>query len=283
MKEYYLNYNNHNICIYENGTGNTPLFLIHGAGIDSAMLSWEEVINLLPTNYTVYAIDLLGYGKSDKPKNMAGERFYTNHIECVESIVNKLNLNKFILSGFSMGGAISIGYALKNPNKIKALIPVDSWGLVNKMPFHNLYYKYCNSSFTCNPYKWLAKYKWLVKWVISYSLIGDKSKISNELVHTLHCKCQDLNVGKSMQDYLRSSITKNTLIPNFTNRLKELSLPTLFINGDKDSLVQFESSVKASNLVQNGQFHIMKGCKHWSHKERPEEYVETIHKFLSNL
>lgn len=283
MREYYLKYNGFNICIYENGTGEIPIVLLHGAGIDSAMLSWQEVINLLPSKYTVYAIDLLGYGKSDKPENMAGDTFYENHIKCLESVIEQLKLDTFVLSGLSMGGAISIGYTLKNANKIKALIPVDSWGLVSKMPLHRLYYWYINTSLVTKSYKWFAKYKWLVKWSISYSLIGDKSRISKELVDTLYNICQDLNAEKSMRDYQRSSITKHNVIPNFTKRLQEISIPMLFINGDKDSLVSVKNVMKALKIVKNGQIHIMKGCKHWSQKERPEEYVETIDKFICSL
>ena len=50
MKEYHLKYNNYNICIYENGKGEIPIVLLHGAGLDSTMLSWKEVINLLSNN-----------------------------------------------------------------------------------------------------------------------------------------------------------------------------------------------------------------------------------------
>ncbi len=284
MKEYYLKHNGFNVCIHENGTGNIPLVLIHGAGIDSAMLSWQEVIDVMPNNkYIVYAIDLLGYGKSDKPENMAGDMFYINHIECLESVIEQLTLDNFVLSGLSMGGAISIGYALRNANKIKALVPVDSWGLVSKMPFHKLYYWYINTSFTSKSYKWFAKYKWLVKWSISYSLIGDKSRITKELVDTLYNVCQDSSAEKSMVDYQRSSITRLNVIPDFTNRLKEISVPALFINGDKDSMVPVKHAIKASQTVQNGQIHIMRGCKHWSQKEKPEEYIQTIDKFISDL
>ncbi len=283
MKEYFLKYNDFNICVYENGAGKIPIVLLHGAGADSAMISWQEVMNLLPDKYIVYAIDLLGFGKSDKPENMAGDMFYQKHIECLESVIEQLGLDTFILSGLSMGGAISIGYTLKNANKIKALIPVDSLGLFSKMPLHGFYYWYVHTSLTAKSYQWFAKYKWLVKWSISYSLISDKSKISKELVDTFSDKCNDFNTKRSVIDYQRSSITKHNVIPDFTKRLQEISIPTLFINGDKDSLVSVKHAMEASKLVKNGQVYIMKGCKHWSQKERPEEYVKAIDKFICTL
>jgi pimeloyl-ACP methyl ester carboxylesterase len=151
------------------------------------------------------------------------------------------------------------------------------------MPLHRFYYWYVNSSLTAKSYQWFARYKWLVKWSISYSLINDKSVISEELVDTLYNLCKYLNAGKSMQDYQRSSITKYNVIPDFTKRLEEISIPTLFINGDKDSFVSLKDAVKASKTVKNGKIHIMKGCKHWSQKERPKEYVEVIDKFICTL
>lgn len=283
MKEYYLKYNNHNICIYENGKGEIPIVLLHGAGLDSAMLSWKEVINLLPNNYTVYAIDLLGYGNSDKPENMSGDGFYKNHIDCLENIINQLKIDNFILSGISMGGAISIGYTLKNPNKVNALIPVDSWGLSSKMPFHKLYYWYIHTSITRKSFQYFAKYKWLIKASVHYSLIGDKSKISKELIEILYHTCQNSYVAKSMEDYQRSSITKYNNIPDFTKELSNIYLPVLFINGEKDSLVKVKDITKASKLIPKSSIHIMKKCKHWSQKERPEEYVEIVNKFIDEL
>lgn len=283
MKEYFLKYKEFNICVYEDGIGEIPIVLLHGSGLDSAMLSWKEVMNLLPEKYKVYVIDLLGYGKSDKPENMAGNMFYEKHIDCLEYIVDELKLDKFILSGLSMGGAISIGYALKNPNKIKALIPVDSWGLVSKMPFHKLYYWLLNTSLIEKSFKLLGRYKWLIKPSIHYSLIGNKNKISEELVDSFYALCKDLNCMKSMEDFQHSSITKHNVIPDFTDKLQRISVPVLFINGNKDPLVSAKIALKASKKVKNGQLHIMKGCKHWSQKERPEEYVQVIDRFIGEL
>lgn len=283
MKEYMLQYNQYNIAVYENGEGSIPIVLLHGGGVDSAMLSWREIMNAMPKQYKVYAIDLLGYGKSDRPEGMAGEDFYQKHIASVESVVHQLHLSEFVLSGLSMGGAIAIGYAFKHPEQVMALIPVDSWGLVSRMPMHGFYYWYVNTSQLKGAYRLFAKYRWMVKWSLKYSLIGDKSKITGALIDEVFALCQIPHPEKSMQDYQRSSLTKRGTIPDYTGRLKELQMPVLFINGEKDPLVKVADAKKASQSVQNGKLHIMKGCKHWSQKERPEEYVEATDKFITEL
>lgn len=176
MKEHILKCNQYNVAVYENGSGNIPLVLLHGTGVDSAMISWREIMNSMTELYIVYAIDLLGYGKSDRPEGMVGESFYQKHISVVESVVEQLHLSNFVLSGLSMGGAISIGYTLRNPDKVTALIPVDSWGLVSKMPMHSFYYWCVNTSLIKISYRLFAKYRWMVKW----SLMSTMSSIRTQ-------------------------------------------------------------------------------------------------------
>ena len=55
-----------NIAVYKKGAGRKNVLLLHGAGCDSTMLSWREVLNTFSDDYTVYAFDFLGYGDSDR-------------------------------------------------------------------------------------------------------------------------------------------------------------------------------------------------------------------------
>lgn len=281
MKEYWVEWDHHQIAVYANGTGSISIVLLHGGGVDSAMLSWRGVLNALPEQYTAYAIDLLGYGQSDRPDDMAGESFYQKQLSAVAYVVDQLHLNKFILSGLSMGGAIAIGYTLKNPDRVAALIPVDSWGLVSRMPMHAFYYWFVNTSLLKSSFRLLSKHRWLVRWSLTYSLIGDKSKVTDALVDEVSALCRIPNPEKPMQDYQRSSLTRWRAIPDYTAVLKDLRMPVLFMNGEKDELVKVKDVIKASQSVRGGQLHIMKGCKHWSQKERPEEYVQVVDAFIT--
>lgn len=280
MEKEIVFYNNEKIQIYKLGCKGLTMVLLHGAGIDSAMLSWKEVMEELSKKHTVYAVDLLGYGESAKPNNMCGGKFYENHVKAMEAVIKHLNLKQFVLSGISMGGAIALSYALEHPQQIQALIPVDSWGIVSKMPCHALYYWIVKTSLTKTAYQWMKKYRWMIKWSIAYSLFGEKAKITDNLVNTLFESCQIENMGNSMDDYQKSSITKSSVNPNLTGRLKELNMPILFINGEKDSFVRVKDAAWASKEVKKGQIHIMKGCKHWPQKERPEEYAQVVCEFL---
>ena len=104
------------------------------------MLSWREVLNTFSDDYTVYAFDFLGYGDSDRADELTGSTYFKTHVACVRYVADHFHLTDFALAGLSMGGAVAIGFALTWPERVNALIPVDTWGVSEKMPFHRFSY-----------------------------------------------------------------------------------------------------------------------------------------------
>lgn len=272
------------IHVYRKGSGSKNLVLLHGSGCDNAMLSWFEVMQSFDDEYTIYAPDLLGYGKSDKPANLCGENFYNIHMQSLKQMVEQLGLKTFILAGLSMGGAIAIGYALNYPSQVEMLFPVDTWGIVPALPFHPFSYWYIHKTdFTISQYKWIAKNRWLAKWFIGYSLIGDKRKITDKIVDEVWTTCKNDNAGKSMQDYQRSSCDKHGAIPFYKNELGRLEMPVVFIHGECDNLVPPKHLNGIKEIVPDVKIYTLKNCKHWSVKEKPEEFFRIVQTNTSKL
>ncbi len=280
MTEWMLFLSGMRIAVYRHGTGEMPLLLLHGGGVDSAMLSWREVMLCMPERYTTYAIDLPGYGNSSRLEGMEGPDFYQKHIAAVESVADALGLQTFALSGLSMGGAIGIGFALAHPERVVALVPVDSWGLVRRMPMNGLYHWCVRTPALRASFRLFARSRRLVRWTVEASLIGDRTKVTDALVDELFALCQRPSAEASMRDFQRSSLTRKNAIPDYTEKLSALCMPALFPNGEKDSLVPPGASAAAAALVQNGRLHIMRGCRHWAQKERPDEYAAVVDTFL---
>lgn len=95
------------IAVYDyNPQGQQTIFLIHGWPLSH--LIFEYQINLLTDcGYRVVAVDLRGFGKSDTP--VCGYS-YDQMSADIFQIVRRLGLRRFILVGFSMGGAIALRY-----------------------------------------------------------------------------------------------------------------------------------------------------------------------------
>ena len=83
-------------CHCEGDSPNT-IVLIHGTGVDSAMLSWAEVIPLLLECYRVIAPDLPGYGESDRIDGEYTLEFYT---EIVKDVIEKFPSRQSSWRGF---------------------------------------------------------------------------------------------------------------------------------------------------------------------------------------
>ncbi|MGI5902460.1 MAG: alpha/beta fold hydrolase [Desulfitobacteriia bacterium] len=261
------------------GNGDTPIVLLHGAGVDSAMMSWAEVIRLLAEEYKVIAPDLPGYGASDHIDGEYSLQFYT---EIVKGIIEVFESSPVVLTGLSLGGGICLNMALNHPELIKLLVPVDAWGIFPKLPYHRLTYWYTRSKINDNLYQWTGKYRSLIRWSLEYNLIGDKSKVTEDLVEEVQRAMLEPDAGKPFISFQRSEITKTGLKTDLYSRLGEISMPTLLIHGSKDKAVPLKDAITASKIIPNCQLYIMEGCKHWPQKERPEEFARVVRDFIEH-
>jgi pimeloyl-ACP methyl ester carboxylesterase len=105
------------------GVGEPTLLLIHGLG--SYMPVWERNLDALSAHHRVVAIDLPGYGKSEKANFDYSMAFYAR---TVEGVIDALGLKRVVLVGHSMGGQIALTHALRYPGRAERLVLVDPAG-----------------------------------------------------------------------------------------------------------------------------------------------------------
>lgn len=196
-------------------------------------------------------------------------------------MVEAFQCGPVILAGLSLGGGISLNMALEYPGLVKLLIPVDSWGIFQRLPYHRLTYWYTRSKVNEKLYKWTGKYDWLVRWSLASSLIGDKSKITDALTAEVQRAMLEPGAGQPFISFQKSEITKDGLKTDLFSRLGEIMIPTLLIHGSQDKAVPLKDAVAASKLIPDCELYIMKGCKHWPQKERPEEFSQAVDDFVT--
>ncbi|MZH15218.1 MAG: alpha/beta fold hydrolase [Nitrospinae bacterium] len=114
---HFLNLNPHNYHYLDEGQGDT-LLMVHGNPTWS--FYYRNLILGLKNSYRCVVPDHMGMGKSDKPQNYS----YTlsKHIDNLESLVDKLDLNDITLLVHDWGGAIGMGFAVRHPEKIKRIV-----------------------------------------------------------------------------------------------------------------------------------------------------------------
>lgn len=88
--------------IFYTKTGEGPvLFLIHGFCSDNSI--WKKILPELKSNFTIFNVDLPGYGKSKKVTKKLSISLFA---DAIEAIIRKENLSKGIIAGHSMGGYV---------------------------------------------------------------------------------------------------------------------------------------------------------------------------------
>lgn len=255
------------------GSGD-PVVLVHGIGIDAAGVSWKHVVPALASDRTVYALDLPGHGESEKPR----ERYTTAYFQDVlAAFLDAQGLRGAPLVGVSMGGAIALGHALDggDPQRLALL---DSYGLGG-----DAYWRPAASAALRMP--GLGSHMWsgfgTSKASVRSSLAGlTAGTPEDSFVDDVHRTVQDRAVLRTMRRWQRSEFRATGLRTDYSDRLADLSVPTMLLHGAEDPLLPPAWSRQAHETLPDSELHLLEGCGHWPTRERPTEVIRLLSRFF---
>jgi pimeloyl-ACP methyl ester carboxylesterase len=109
----------------DGGSGSAlPVLFVHGNGAN--LTQWRAQLEHLRASRRAVALDLRGMGRSDVPAN--GDYSVPAMADDVQAVADALHLDRFVIVGHSYGGAVVAQYAAKHPERVAAVIYVDSAG-----------------------------------------------------------------------------------------------------------------------------------------------------------
>lgn len=114
------------INYYQQGRGDTTVLFLHGWCIDGSY--WENQLEYFSDNYSVYAIDLPGFGKSKAARTNWTIEEYAND---VSAFIDALNLKNVVIVGHSMAGEIMLQTALTSNPGILGIVGVDNFKFID--------------------------------------------------------------------------------------------------------------------------------------------------------
>lgn len=110
---------------------NTPIVMVHGMGAGLAFYCTN--FDAIAASRPVYAIDLLGFARSSRPKFSTDPQTAEEQwVQSLEDWRKKMDIGQFILLGHSLGGFLSTAYSMKYPERIRHLILADPWGFPDR-------------------------------------------------------------------------------------------------------------------------------------------------------
>jgi len=123
MESRYVRLGSYRIHYFVGGAGE-PLVLVHGLG--GRALDFAPLMPALAKQHRVYALDLLGYGNSDRPDVDYSVTLQTG---ILRQFLDRQGLTRVDLAGWSMGGWIALEFASQLPERVHRLVLLDSAGM----------------------------------------------------------------------------------------------------------------------------------------------------------
>ncbi|PHJ68332.1 2-hydroxy-6-oxohepta-2,4-dienoate hydrolase [Nostoc linckia z18] len=249
------------------GSGGTPILLIHG--FDSSVLEFRRLLPLLAGNNETWAVDLLGFGFTDRLSGIAysPSAIKIHLYDFWKSLINQ----PVILVGASMGGATAIDLALSYPELVKKLVLIDSAGLAGGSPLSKLMFPpldYLATQFLSN-----------MKVRDRIARIGYKNQ-SLASLDALYCSALHLQMPNWHQALI--AFTKSGGYSAFRfKKISQILQPTLILWGDSDKILGIKDAIRFKRAIPQSTLIWIQDCGHLPHLEQPQITAQNILKFSS--
>lgn len=263
-----------NLSLYLDTTnfkrGKPTILFIHGFSGSSS--DWADILTQIDYNFSTVAIDLIGHGESSSPSEI---KFYESEsvVDQIQTVIYKLNIDRIILAGYSMGGRAALSFASKHPELVHGLILESSTaGLQETAEIEE---RIQSDEKIAN--KIIAEgVEQFVDFWLNLPIFNSQRMLPAEKLDEI--KKQKLkNNPVGLANSLRGFSTGR--MPGLWNQLVNLDFPIALLTGELDEKYCTVNR-KMSKLLPNAEFHIVEDAGHNIHLEKPSEFVILVNRFL---
>jgi pimeloyl-ACP methyl ester carboxylesterase len=239
----------------EAGAGGETLVLVHGW--ISSHRNWMETIPRLPLErYRVLAFDLRGAGRSGRPTS--GHRI-EQYADDLAAAMTALGVEMFHFTGHSMGGLVGLLLALRHPRRLRKLVlvaPAASGGL----PYPDMLIPVMAARHDA------ARYRAMVE------LVTADRPLPQRLLDVIVEDAAGCSEGHAEESW------RSMRDLDISDRLGEISAPTLMVVGDRDGLRPF--NLDDTKRIPNCALQVFYRAGHWIPWDVPQAFADLLVDFL---
>ncbi|MFD4294859.1 alpha/beta fold hydrolase [Rhodococcus sp. NPDC058505] len=259
------------------------LLLIHGIGDNSA--TWNEVIPHLAKNFTVIAPDLLGHGRSDKPRADYSIAAYANGIRDLQTV---LGFDRATVVGHSLGGGVALQFAYQFPQMVERLVVVAPGGVTKDV---NPALRFASLPIANEAMR-------LLQVPGALTLIGALGQIADQLyrgpfrsVALFHDAPDLVRVLRSLPDptardaflrTLRAVVDWRGQVVTMLDRCYlTADLPVQIIWGDRDAVIPVSHAHLAHAALPHSRLEIFPDSGHFPFHDDPIRFLQVVEDFVA--
>lgn len=262
----------------EGPRGARTLILVHGFA--ASVHAWRPWVERLKTDYRLIAIDLPGHGLTETPPGY--QATLEGNAALVDALATHLGVEHFVLAGNSMGGAVSLSYAIAHPDKLDGLVLVDAAGWPGDEK---------NGDGRGGPPGFVALFnngfgRFLIK-LVNPRLIangGLKSAYVDEALVTdsLIDRYVNFAMGEGHRDVLLTQ--RSQASPPWTvDSFRRIDVPTLVMVGAKDAIIPPADARAIANAIPKAYLVTYPEGGHLPMEQLPDDTVRTLRAFIGGL
>jgi pimeloyl-ACP methyl ester carboxylesterase len=254
---------------YEQEGLGRPLVLLHGLPTYSYL--WRNIIPGLTYGNTIYALDLMGFGFSEKPQNLTYS--LDTYVSQLGKFLENLHLDNPILVGHDIGGPIVALYTLRNPGKVRKLILMDAplYSAAPPLYLRLLRTRAIGGLFTGD---------WFLKRIFRGGVLNQAVMTDSLLDTYLQPYHDDLGARVTLLKCARELSLRPVLENEIQPNLAKISIPTLIVWGDGDPYAPLDFAKRLDQEIPNSELAVILRTGHYAIEERPEEVRAVMKEFI---
>jgi pimeloyl-ACP methyl ester carboxylesterase len=274
IQDRYIKVGDINTRYWMEGESSSDVLLVHGLG--GSVENWVHNIRPLAEKHRVYAVDLLGFGRSDK-KPLIHDLLVL--VRFIRGFMDTLGIEKATLVGNSLGGGLVLSFAVEYPQKVVKLVLVDNAGMGRGVITD---FKLCSlpviGELSVRPSLKGTARLWR-------KIVYDALLITPELVDLTYRLAAQTGAKKALLAALRAGINllgqKDKLTRQLLARLNTVKAPALVVWGRQDRIIPPAHARIALEKIPGARLEFFDRCGHMPQLEYPDKFNELVLDFLA--
>lgn len=271
----YLSIHGHQRAYIKAGTG-PVLLLLHGLGCDHT--TWLPVVAALSRHYTVLAPDLLGHGRSAKPRADYSLGGYANGMR---DLLTVLGIDKVTVVGHSFGGGVAMQFAYQFPERTERMVLVAPGGLgpevapairaITLPGFHQVM-----GVLTLPGLRQLTKTSLRAAAATGLSQVRDLDEVA-EIVDSF----KDPHARRAIRHVVSAVVDWRGQVVTMADRAYlTQAMPMCVVWGSDDSVIPVRHAAIVAELAPAAVVEVIANAGHFPHKDHPQRFVRILDEFI---
>jgi pimeloyl-ACP methyl ester carboxylesterase len=248
-----------------------PLVLLHGWMVSHWV--WRHILPTLAAEYDVVALDLPGFGESDRPSPTEYGYDAVAFGDTLIGVLDALAIERATLVGHSMGGGVALHTAARRPERVDRLVLVDPLAYPFPIPLEG--------KLILTPYLGEVMFRALttralVRHFLKRHIYFDPGLATDEWIDYLWERMNRPGGFGAATASLRFCARPDVIARN----ARAVRAPSLVVWGEEDRLFPATSARRLGDDLHAVDVTLIPRCGHAPQEERPDELVRMIGRFL---